>query len=368
MAMSKFNVTKQYAQEFDLKCAKVNAHGFLKFLTETDSNNISLLDLIAQVEDTIVFEPAKDDRDIELNEQNISNCINEFFSIYMPQKAEQVRQILNKTHPYFIDSDGGTHVNFIPVKKGDTHSSSVGHSGTHSFLDFNVYIHNSLDDLRTTAHELGHALSSHHQHLIKMLRSNVSTQEIDKYTQKSFKKDCVGEIESYIIEQLFNRFLIKKGLYTKADLENYQKSQQASLLSEINLVREERYIIKGLSCPVSYESLDNLVNSLQKNNQNRLVERIKKMHDDDKCSSYMFRYIVGRIVADQWIRNFEKATDRQTQVEMLNNFQAYLDKTHKLDLDSACEDLLGQNFACVVEDYITTKTNEKKHVQEERTL
>ncbi len=366
--MFKFKVTKQYAQEFDAKCAKVNAHGFLRFLTEPDTNNTSLLDLIAQVEDTIIFEQSKHDRDIQLNEQNISNCMNEFFSLYMPQKAEQVRQILNKTHPYFIDSNGGTHVNFISVKKGDNHSSSVGHSGRHTFLDFNVYIHNSLDDLRTTAHELGHALSSHHQHLIEMIRSNVPEQEIDKYTQKSFERDCVGEIESHIIERLFNRFLVKKGLYTNEDLENYEKGQQASLLSEINLIREERDIIKSLPCPVSYESLDRLVKDLQNNNQNRLVDRVKKMHDDDKCSSYMFRYVVGRIVADQWIRNFEKATNHQTQVEMLNKLQVYLDKTHKLTLDSACEDLLGQDFACVVEDYITTKTNENKHEQEERTL
>ena len=362
--MFKFRITKQYAQEFDAKCAKVNAHGFLRFLTEPDANNISLINLIDQVEDAITFEQSKLDRDIQLNEQNISNYMNEFFSKYMPQKAEQVRQILSNTHPYFIDSNGGTHVNFIPVKKEDNHSSCVGHRGRHSFLDFNVYIHNSLDDLRTTAHELGHALSSHHQHLIEMIRSNVPTQEIDKYTQKSFEKDCVCEIESHIIERLFNRFLIKKGLYTNEDLENYEKGQQASLFSEINLIREERDIIKNLPCPVSYESLDKLVKGLQKNNQSRLIDRVKKIHDEDKCSSYMFRYVVGRIVADQWIRGFENATNHQTRVEMLNKFQAYLDKTHKLDLDSACEDLLGQNFACVIEDYITT--NNKKRFENEK--
>lgn len=197
-----------------------------------------------------------------------------------------------------------------------------------------------------------------------MIRSNVPTQEIDKYTQKSFEKDCVCEIESHIIERLFNRFLIKKGLYTNEDLENYEKGQQASLFSEINLIREERDIIKNLPCPVSYESLDKLVKGLQKNNQSRLIDRVKKIHDEDKCSSYMFRYVVGRIVADQWIRGFENATNHQTRVEMLNKFQAYLDKTHKLDLDSACEDLLGQNFACVIEDYITT--NNKKRFENEK--
>ena len=100
--MFKFKITKQYAQEFDAKWAKVNAHGFLRFLTEPDANNISLINLIAQVEDTITFEQSKHDRDIQLNEQNISNYMNEFFSKYMPQKAEQVRQILSNTHTHIL--------------------------------------------------------------------------------------------------------------------------------------------------------------------------------------------------------------------------------------------------------------------------
>ena len=196
--MPKLKITKQYAKEFDDKCAKADSHGFLRFLTKRDANNRSLLDLIALVEDTIKIKPTKHDRYVELNEQKIANCVNEFFSLYMPQKAEEVRQIFNRTHPYFIDQDGITHINFIHTQQGDPHSSNVGHSGRCSFLEFNVYIHNSLDDLRTTAHELTHALSSHHQHVIETLRSNVPMREIDNYAHINFEKDCVGEIESYI--------------------------------------------------------------------------------------------------------------------------------------------------------------------------
>ncbi len=358
--MQKLQITKEYAQEFDEKCSRADSHGFLRFLTEPDEHSISLLDLIAQVEGVIKFNPSVHDIGFELNEQTISNYMNKFFSQYMPQKADQVKQILNKTHPYFIDRDGGTHVNFIPVKQGDSHSSNVGHSGRRSFLEFNVYIHNSLDDLRTTAHELSHALSSHHQHLIVMLRSNAPREEIDKFTHKSFERDCVGEIESHITERLFNQFLVESGLYTKKDLQNYENQQQASLLSEINLIREERDIIKKLSCPVSYESLDKLVKNLQQNHNNRLLERVEKMHDDKrKFSSYMFRYVVGRIVADQWMKRFDNS-DQQSQKNMLDNFQQFLDKTHEFDLDSACKNLLNQNFACVVEDYVLDKKNNKK--------
>lgn len=364
--MVKLRITRRYAEKFDKKCAIADSHGFLKFLTKPNSNNISLLNLIADIEDSIQFKPNKRDRDIKLDEKTIANYMCEFFSIYMPQKREEVEQILNKTHPYFIDEKGKSHINFIHAKKGDEHSSNVGHHEKHSFLEFNVYIHNSLDDLRTTAHEISHALSSHHQHKIKMLRANEPKQEHDKNTQKRFEKDCVGEIESHITERLFNKFLVEKGLYSQEDLANYEQLQKNSLISEINLIREERDIIQNLPCPVNQESLKNLVNHLQKENCDRLVSRVGKMHDEKKYSSYMFRYVVGRIVSEQWMRNFDNASDKQTQLKILDKFQTYLGKTHELDLDSACEDLLGQDFAGVVKEYIAQNQKENGQLQEKK--
>ncbi len=362
--MSRLKITKQYAQEFDYKCACADSHGFLRFITNPNAENISLLDLIAKVEDVIKFKPNKNKDNINLDEEKIFKCMDEFFCLYMPQKAEQVKSILNRTHSYFIDGNGVSHVNFISVKKEDNHSSNVGHCGKNSFLEFNVYIHNAIDDLRTTAHELSHALSSHHQHLIKLIRSNASMEEIEKYTQKRFEKDCIGEIESYITEKLFNRFLIKKGVFSQEDLRNYENVQQESLLNEINLIREERDIIKKLSCPVSFESLDKLVKNLQRQHKNRLLERIEKMHDENKNSPYMFRYVVGRIVSEQWMKEFDSATDKEKQFEMLDNFQKYLDKTHELNLDTACEKLTGHNFACLVKDYVNDSVNQNKNIDE----
>ena len=51
----------------------------------------------------------------------------------------------------------------------------------------------------------------------------------------------------------------------------------------------------------------------------------------------MFRYVVGWIVADRWINNFDKCENAQEQKEMLDNFQNYLDNAHACKLDDACE-------------------------------
>lgn len=358
--MNKLKITKKYANEFDKKCAKVDAHRFLRFLTETDAENVSLFDLIVQIGNVIQWKPLKQDRGISLSEQIISNYNKEFFSKYMPQKAKEVEAILNKTHQYFIDKDGVSHVKFIQEKQGDDHSSYVGHSDRNSFLEFRVCFHNSINDLRTTAHELSHAISSHNKHLIELIRSKATKEEFHKYTNKGFCKDCICEIESYITERLFNRFLVKKGIFTSEDLENYENEQEVSLLNEINLIIEERDVLKELPCPVSLESLSRLVENLQNHNNDRLIQRIEKMHNDDKCSPYMFRYVVGRIVAEQWIKNFDRARTKQAKLKMLNYFQDYLDQTYKLDLDSACIKLLKKNFICVVEDFVLDKINERK--------
>lgn len=355
--MQKLKITEKYAKEFDKKCAMAKSHDFLRFLSEPDYNNISLLDLIARVENTINIKPHKSDRNFKLNKTVISSYMNEFFSLYMPEKANEIKLILNRTHPFFLDKRGKPHINFICTKKGDKRSSSVGHHGRNDFLEFNVFIHNSIDDLRTTAHELSHAISSHHQYEIQNIRANKPLKN------KNFSKDCMGEIESLLTEKLFNKYLVSKGIYTNEDLENYENQQQDGLLHDINLIREERDIIKELSCPVTFESLDKLAIKLQKQNKNRLIDRIMKMHDDKtKYSSYQFRYVVGRIVADQWIKEFDKKYE--TQSVMLEKFQAYLDKTHELNLDKACEELLNKNFECVVEDYILDKVNENKNLEE----
>lgn len=357
--MAKIKVTESYAKEFDKRCAVADSHGFLGFITKPMTSGETMLDLMSKVGRAVEYMPSREDRAFELDEKKISCYMNEFFSIYMPQKASEVKQILNRTHPLFTDSDGGSHVTFERAQKYDPRTSSVGHTGRQSFLSLNVYTNDTISDLRITAHELSHALSAHHQYLVKTLRSNLKEHEDYKDISRKFDRDCIGEIESHITERLFNRFLVKKGLYGRDDLENYEKQQQASLLNETNLIREEQDIVRNLSCPINYESLNNLVKNLQKNGDKKLLARVETMHNSDKKSSYMFRYVVGRIVADQWNKKFDNAPNKKAKTEMLDKFQQYLDKTHELDLDGACKYLLGKNFTAIAEDYIKDKTKEK---------
>ena len=358
------NITQRYTEEFDEKCARVNAHNFLKFLTEPNANNISMLDLIFNVGAIVEVKPYHKDINLDIDENTFVTVLNDFFAKFLPQKAEEVKQILNKTHPYFIDREGNTHIKYEKVSKSDGSSSNVGHSGRNTYLEFNVFLHNDLNDLRTTAHEIAHALSSHNQQIIKLIRSNASKEEFDKITiTNPFENDCIGEIEGAIIERLFNYYLVQKDVYTESDIENYERSEQDSLLCEISLIREERDVLKELPCPVTKESLEKLVKTLRIKGNYRLIDRIEKMYDNKgRCSSKMFRYFVARIVGDRWIDKFTKLKNDKQRNEMLDNFQKFLENTHKLDLDSACEYLLGHDFCSIVEDYITDNIAKRKNI------
>ncbi len=349
--MRKIEINQENVEKFNQKCEKSHLFQFNQFLNFKNANEKSILELLEQVKQTLNFAPCKKDKKIKFNEYVIADYMNDFFSKYMPQKAPEVQQILDKTHPYFIDSDGNAHINFTLAGYNDTRASRVWHSGRRSFLQFDVYYHDSVDDLRTTAHELSHAISSRNLRLIENIRAG-------KPTEENFDKDSICEIESLITERLFNRFLASKGLYTAKDLSNYNNAQRNSLLNEINLICEEQSIISNLTYPITYESVNNLVRDLQESGQNNLLKRLEVMAQENKDSPYMFRYVVGRIVADQWIERFENAPDARH--EMLENFQNYLNNTHEMTLDKACVTLLGQNFAQLAENYTKIKTNENQ--------
>lgn len=346
-------INQKYVQEFDDKCRKWRLHRFLRYATEPNFHGCSLIDLLSRVEDQLNHTRVKQERRIDLTESELTTHMINFFSIYMPKKVEEVKQICNKTHPLFIDANGNSHIFFHNAEKGELRSSAVGHQGENEFLSFDVFLHGDIRDLCVTAHEISHALSSRQQKIVKDIRAG------DKINMKvDWVFDGAIEIESLITEKLFNRYLIKSGLYSKKDVSNYENGQINSLITEISLIRQETDVLKKLSWPVTKESLNILVKNLKKEHNTELLDRIEVMHNDRKASPYMFRYVVGRIVSDQWAKRFD-CSDKETQEQMLDNFQDYLINAQGMTYEQTCDKLLGNNFRKVTENYIADKVTEK---------
>ncbi|MBO7508447.1 MAG: hypothetical protein J6T39_02245, partial [Clostridia bacterium] len=278
--------------------------------------------------------------------------ISDFFKEYFPKKSIEAISILEKTNPYFFDKDEKCHIDFFRVLPDNKSTSSVGHHGNDDFLTFTAYLHGTLSDMRIITHEITHGISSHHKKMIDLIDlGNQKAVRDYQRTMSSFKHDCVGEIESHITERLFNYFLYKKKLLSKDDLINYDNLQRSSLAYEINTIKEECEVLKNLDCPVTFESLKKFVSNMEEQENFRLVDRTKKMMDKNQNASYMFRYVVGRIVAYEWFKEFKSTTTNDERCEMLAKFENFLDNTDSLTLDDACKFLLGKSFEKVANDF-----------------
>lgn len=356
-----FVVDDDFFNKFERKCANNHAHEFLNYINY-NRQNTTYANAIRQIGRSVDFKLIPPPRKMNINKEIAGDLVCEFYAKYLPQKAEQVQQIINKTHPLFLDKTTNTYQIFIVEDATDNHSN-VGNQGKNTFLTLNCNITHDTNGPRVLAHEIAHAISKHHQYRIELVKKHASNEEFIKYTSAMLGKDCIGEIESHIVENLFNNFMLKKGLYTPEDIRQYNQEQQDSLLFETNLILEESDIIANLSGPpVKKENLKNLQQTLIANNNQTLLRRMYRMANEKQSSQFMFRYVVGRVVADAWMNKFNSA-NTQEQRQMLNNFNNYLDNTHELTLDAACKTLLDKDFVGVVQDYITKEDSKTDSAQ-----
>lgn len=354
------NEIQRMLNNFVGRYTRKDMRGFRKFMSDDGLNAPSYYEMLEDLRNALRPTPCTDhSRFINFTFDDLKKSMHAFYSKFLPRKVAETDSILNGTNPYFLDKDGNSHVYFHNVKPGDANSSSVGHRGKNDFLEFNMFLHGSLDDLVTTAHELSHAVSAHHKKCVDAIRTGESDQEIEKLAKRPTSLDCTGEIESYIVEGLFVRYLVEKGLATPADVEDYKNQQTQSLISDYGTIMEEREILSQLPDDFDDWHVLELIGKYDADQNNHMLKRITTMATDRKEGPRQFRYVVGRIVADQWLKRYDDA-DEKTKGDMLDNFQDYLDSTDTLKVDDACEMLLGQNFYSTAEDYINDKVNERK--------
>ena len=343
----------RFIDNFVAKYNSESMHDYVKFMSSCEADTLSLYEVVGSLGKTVDYIPNGRLRDINFTKEDVQKCMHAFFGKYLPRKVNVVDSILNGTDPYFIDPDGNSHVYFRNVSKDDRNSSSVGHDGDNKYLEFNVYLHGSIEDLSTTAHELGHAISAHHRRLLDNVRAGNNVPKRDP------ANDCVGEIESHIIEGLFVRYLRDKKMLTIGDMEDYKNCSNTSLIKETTTITEEREVLKDLPKNFTRDDVFDLIVKYDQNTDFNKLRRIEKMAGERREGQYLFRYVVGRVVSDQWLKQYDNA-DENTKQGMLNTFPDYIDKTDTINLDDACEMLMGQNYACIVEDFATDKLSERK--------
>lgn len=364
-----FTITKHTAERLDFRCELFESAKFLNFLqAKTQGQQQSYLNLIDEVYKNLRPTPflgysktKKDIQDIKTNAQG-------FFESYLPKKAAEVKQILDGTHPLFLDKKGNTWVHitksYRPGRKD--FSSSVSYIPGDNFLRLKVYLIGNFEDYTATAHELSHSLSAIVQSYpknAKEIEENVDS-ELD---EAFFKKDSAGEIESLICEYLYLEYIQQTKAFSAQDVQTHKLSLDNDLYYYSRLISEEQQVVSKLNFPITQQGLTELYKSYQQQGNKNLVLRLRKMCQSgitEHNSVYVFRYFVGHIVANEWIKQYTSSTQPQKQ-QMLDIYQDYLDKTDTLEMEDACQMLLGKSFEKIATQYISDLKKQNQAKQEQ---
>ena len=351
---------KQMAEQLDKNCAKSNAHGYHKFLKETKLNNTSLIEFIRELQKLSAKNKYNESGKLNLTEQQQFNLTIEFFKNLDEKLGALVESILsrkNKNYKLKIDPNGHAH---------------AGHNNKDDFIEIVVDLNGTLGGFVTLPHELAHAVSTHHTKLLDLV-SNIKTAEQTRDKQQfekaenefniftkslgEYNKDCVGEIESHIVERLFYRFLLKNGVITDADYQNYRVEAMNSFNSNLNQVSEEYQVLSHLPCPITFDAAMEYAQKLLAKKSYNLLGRMHTMADPDPKhdavkSEYAMRYIVAEIVATEWMEIYEQCNKNERQ-QMKQQFVEYLSKTADFNVEDATQFLLNKSLVQTIEDFLS---------------
>lgn len=360
------SVDDRFIERLNQSLSEINAFEYHKFLNDNITRPYSIMDLIFELDRNTTFVEQEEDilqQHLPLDEQ--CKLVEEFFSYF--GLGEKVKRILEQKDP-----------NYKVKISSDAPECRVGHHGHETTLEFDVSSKPTIKSSSTIAHELGHALSSHHTETIKL------TQKLEKTKilyganspqflhqrsiyrefinhKNNFSSDAIAEIESHILEKLYIYDLLSKGIITKKDLEGYLIFNTNSLKSNLEVMLQENDILHQFDNPVTIEDIRTLYLKSEKSGKTDiLAKRLFVMQErafdskyKNKHSEHMLRYVIGELVSVVWIDKYFKSS-RIEQKEMLKIFKSYLTKTHQLGLEECIQYLLGKeiDLQTLVSDYI----------------
>ncbi len=350
----------------NLKLIKANKFASYLSWPIEEGDDLTLIEAIESLTKTMRYFPTKKDTKIKLSDQEQLDFVKEFYRFYFPKNfSKRIDDVFDRKDPLFTEKNGKKNrYNLIikHVNDDDKYFSSISHNQDDTSLIFTLFLHGNIDDLRTIAHESIHAMSAHHRKSVEAVRNFASPDEIKELHSLNFDKDCIGEIESHIIEHLFNRFLLHTKIYNQHDMTNYKNCEHNSLVNNLHFIVDENKIAKLFGKDSDEKKAKTVIIKLQKEKKSYIldcIDNIRSMKYTSEKAFYKYRYVVGRIIADKWIENFDKSNKIERQ-NMIKDFISFVDHTDTMTPDKASEKLLGYNFYDAIEDFVLNLVNESK--------
>jgi len=336
---------------------ETDAFNFNKFLENKVLYHISLIDFLKSLQsdlkqELIDYHPKK----ISLTEGEQLQLVIDFFHNLSLELGLKIEDMFKKSQNIYSLSI------IQETSHPDYGRNVVSYSSEKNKLEIIVTLNNTIEGLRCLAHELAHAISSLKLMVNKIRQQydiNPSEENFD-VCDKFFNKlrlcqnDCAGEIESEIIEYLFDIYLLKTGIISKEESELFKTWKLSKFINKINIICNEYDLISLFNYTITKQKLRDIKEKISGTHLHQIVkERIKCHNEKKKQKNYgkhLFRYVVSYIVSTLWIENFNTASN-QEQRKLINNFINYLNNTHKLDLNGSCKFLLNKPFGLVCSDF-----------------
>jgi len=247
------------------------------------------------------------------------------------------------------------------------------------------------------AHESAHVINGHYTKFSKLInkqnkiinkfgKDSKEFQNFDfqlyKFINKATQplRDCITEIETHIVENLFLEFALNKNLISPEDKESYYRLNINSMRRDIAIILQENYIysairyIKECNNDTNNELTEKeyleLKEELISVNHHDFIDRLnfisKRRKNNDLINNckYKFRYIVGNIFATVWIDKY-KNSKKQEKQKMLEDYKLFLLNNHNYDLDSAMELLLpNETFETTVNKFVKLVNENKQELSQ----
>lgn len=280
-----------------------------------------------------------------------------FYGKYFPELKQEATDILYYKHPLFIDSDKLVHV---AVKFSQSIDARVGIPSDGSALELVAIIPQNANGARTLTHELSHALCQRWQNTMQLKRDGKEEEYSQKMGKIVFAQDIATEIESMIVERLFNEFLKEKGIYDESNIKNYEKLQRYATNKRMNYVLKMNDFIVGLDGDFSKSNMKKQYLLFElKGKTPAFTPTFRAYWSDVQKPCYAFRYIAGDIVSSVWFDKYKKQ-DKLGKQKMLDEYKDYLKHNDEISLHDACQKLVGKSFAQTAKDYYDINNLQKK--------
>lgn len=319
---------------------KINNKQIIELLKSLRNENINTVSTLSQ------------ERKLNLTIKEQENIVIDFYTSINSIFGEQVYKIINNLDNRYVYNITTTQ---------NTAGTMTYFRGTPKKIDVEIKTDGSILGLRNFAHEIAHAISQSRKSLYTLSNSNQSLQSMFTHLGQ-FDVDCIGEIESYIIEYLFMDYLVSKNIATQHDYDLFLNSRKISFNKCLDYIIDENYILDNLPKDSNMQDLKCFVQKIKSKSSNlydRLMKRlifIYKRKNSLGLSQYHFRYVIGEIVSSNWFEQYLKSNQQEKQ-EMTNQFISYLSKTDTVNLQDACQHLLNMEIDQTFETYQQNRIN-----------